>query len=331
MLAATRPLLLNYDSHYVVDPDRVDAQHIGRVERDLASSKSEFSGAAPLERNVQIALSPVLGRYSNERSQAETLLGSPRSGSSPARSHASGCSPRCRTSGAEGRPALSRTRGASPYQLLAAQAAEGLLICGAGRLRRLGGSRCLLSTAAGARCRGGWRSRSSRRRCCCRCWRLRAPRGGRSARASARTSSRAARRRGASTVEALIVVAAGLGVYLLRRRGRLRGRRRRIRPLSRRRAGAARPGVRDRRVAPLPVAARSDRAGRAARARDCRSTSGSAARRANRTHLAAADRARARTGDRDVRSCDVAHARLGSGALVVALDRRRPARRRVPR
>ena len=36
MLAATRPLLLNYDSHYVVRPDRVGAQHIGALTADLA-------------------------------------------------------------------------------------------------------------------------------------------------------------------------------------------------------------------------------------------------------------------------------------------------------
>jgi len=128
MLGATRPFPLNYESRYVVDPDRLDARRTGALQGDLATLEAEFSGATPLERNVQTALSPVLGRYSNERSQAETLLGVAAIG-------LFACALACLCLLAalsherrRGETGLSRTRGASPYQLLAAQAAEGLLI-----------------------------------------------------------------------------------------------------------------------------------------------------------------------------------------------------------
>ena len=46
MLAATRPLLLNYDSHYLVRPDRVEAQNIGALTATSRSS-SPSSRARP--------------------------------------------------------------------------------------------------------------------------------------------------------------------------------------------------------------------------------------------------------------------------------------------
>src|SRR5581483_10288950 len=75
MLAATRPLRLTYASRYVVDPDRLDARRTEALKAGLAQLEAEFSGARPLDRHVDTALSPVLGRYTKERSEAETVLG----------------------------------------------------------------------------------------------------------------------------------------------------------------------------------------------------------------------------------------------------------------
>ena len=197
MLAATRPLLLNYDSHYVVRPDRVDARQIGPLTADLAQLQSEFSGAAQLDRQVQVALSPVLEQYRKERSQAETLLSVAAIGLFACALACLGLLAALSYDRRRNETELSRTRGASPHQLLAAQAAESFLISAPAAL--LGwGLAVLLVDGRGVDCPPGSRSRSSRRRCCCRCWRSPARRGDRSARAHARTSSPGGPRRGGS-------------------------------------------------------------------------------------------------------------------------------------
>lgn len=218
MLAATRPMPLNYDSRYVVDPDRLDARHIGALKGDLATLDAEFSGATPLDRHVQTALSPVLGRYTNERSQAETLLGVAAIG-------LFACALACLCLLAalsherrRGETGLSRTRGASPYQLLAAQAAEGLLIAAPAGF--VGWAIAELAVDGRGSSLSAWLVAAIV--LATALLPVLAIAG------VARRSLGAAEREdvvalGPSprrlTVEGLIVVAAGLGVYLLRRRG----------------------------------------------------------------------------------------------------------------
>jgi putative ABC transport system permease protein len=218
MLGVTRPLRLNYDSRYVVDADRLDARHTGALKADLSQLDAEFSGATPLERHVQTGLSPVLGRYTGERSQAETLLGVAAIG-------LFGCALACLCLLAalsherrRSETGLSRTRGASPYQLLAAQAAEGLLIAAPAGF--VGWAIAELAVDGRGSSLSAWlviaiAAATALLPVLAIAGVARQPLG-----AEEREDVVA---RGPSprrlTVEGLIVVAAGLGVYLLRRRG----------------------------------------------------------------------------------------------------------------
>ena len=218
MLAATRPLLLNYDSHYVVRPDRVGAQHIGALTADLAQLESEFSGATQLDRQVQVALSPVLAQYRKERSQAETLLSVAAIGLFACALACLGLLAALSYDRRRNETELSRTRGASPHHLLAAQAAESFLISAPAAL--LGWGLAVLLVDGRGSSLSAWLAfaivaatvllpvlaiAGTARR----------PLGAR-AREDVVTGRPSARR---LAVEGLVVVGAGVGVYLLRRRG----------------------------------------------------------------------------------------------------------------
>lgn len=218
MLAATKPMLLNYDSHYVVRPERVDARHIGTLTADLAQLQSEFSGATQLDRQVQVALSPVLKQYRKQRSQAETLLSVAAIGLFACALACLGLLAALSYDRRRNETELSRTRGASPHHLLAAQAAEAFLISAPAAL--LGWGLAVLLVGGRGSSLSGWLAfaivaatvllpvlaiAGTARR----------PLGAR-ARDDVVTGRPSARR---LAFEGLIVVGAAAGVYLLRRRG----------------------------------------------------------------------------------------------------------------
>ncbi len=218
MLAATRPLLLNYDSHFVVRPARVDAQHIGTLTADLAQLQSEFSGTAALDRQVQVALSPVLQQYRKQRSQAETLLSVAAIGLFACALACLGLLAALSYDRRRNETELSRTRGASPHHQLAAQAAESFLVAAPAAL--LGWGLATLLVDGRGSSLSAWLAvaivaatvllpvlaiAGTARR----------PLGAR-AREDVVTGRPSARR---LAVEGLVVVGAGVGVYLLRRRG----------------------------------------------------------------------------------------------------------------
>ncbi|HZT44594.1 MAG TPA: FtsX-like permease family protein [Gaiellaceae bacterium] len=218
MLSATRPLRLTYGSNYVVDPDRLDARRTETLVADLAQLESQYSGATPLDRQVTAGLSPVLERDRKQRSQAETLLGVAAIGLFACAVACLGLLAALSHERRRTETGLSRTRGASPHQLLAAQAAEGLLIAAPagfagwaaatlavdGRGSPLSASLVLAIVVATALLPVAAISGVARRP-------LGAPE-----REDVVALGPSPRR---LAVEALIVVAAGLGVYLLRRRG----------------------------------------------------------------------------------------------------------------
>lgn len=218
MLAATRPLGLTYDSRYLVDPDRLDVRRTGTLTADLAQLESEYSGAAPLDRKVGVALSPVLQRYARERSAAETLLAVAAIGLLACALVCLGLLGGLSHERRQGETGLSRTRGASPRQLLAAQAVEALLIAAPAGLA--GWALAVLAVHGRGSSLSAWLTAAivaatvilpvaaiagvARR-----------PLG--AAERDEIVASRPSPRR--LTVEGLVVVAAGLGAYLLRRRG----------------------------------------------------------------------------------------------------------------
>jgi putative ABC transport system permease protein len=205
-------------SHYLVRPDRVEAQNIGALTAALAQLQSEFSGTTQLDRQVQVALSPVLNEYRQKRSQAETLLAVAAIGLFACALACLGLLAALSYDRRRNETELSRTRGASPHHLLAAQAAESFLISAPAAL--LGWGLAVLLVDGRGSSLSGWLAfaivaatvllpvlaiAGTARR----------PLGAR-AREDVVTGRPSARR---LAVEGLVVVGAGLGVYLLRRRG----------------------------------------------------------------------------------------------------------------
>ena len=128
LLEATRPFPLAYEHRYFVETDRLDAGKFGRLREDIAELDVRYQGAGPLDTQVDTGLDSLLEEYRAARSQAETLLAVTAIGllacalANVALLGVLSYDRRRRETG------LSRTRGASPRHLLAAQAAEAVLI-----------------------------------------------------------------------------------------------------------------------------------------------------------------------------------------------------------
>jgi len=128
MLAATRPLPLGYEYRHFLDPDRFDAGRLGSLGDAVARLEARYAGAGPLDRRVEIALGPVLSRYGAARAQAETLLAVAAIGLFACALANFGLLGALWYDRRRKETGVSRTRGAAPLQVLATQAAEGLLI-----------------------------------------------------------------------------------------------------------------------------------------------------------------------------------------------------------
>ena len=128
MLAATRPVPLGYEYRHFLAPERLDNGDVGTLSHDVARLDARYAGAGPLERRVETGLGPVLDRFRGARSQAATLLAVGALGllacalANIALLGALSYDRRRTETG------VSRTRGASPAHVLAAQAAEGLVV-----------------------------------------------------------------------------------------------------------------------------------------------------------------------------------------------------------
>lgn len=128
MLAATRPIELEYEFRHYVEPGRLDAGRLAGVRRAVRGVETRYAGAGPLETRVETGLGAVVERYEAAHSQAKTLLAVVAIGLFACALANVGLlgvlwySRRRRETG------LARVRGASPVGVLAAQAAEVLLI-----------------------------------------------------------------------------------------------------------------------------------------------------------------------------------------------------------
>jgi putative ABC transport system permease protein len=128
LLAATHPLPLGYEFRYFVDADRLDAGKLGRLGGDIARLEARYAGAGPLEPRVETGLGLVLDRYRGARSQAETLLAVAAIGLLVCALANLGLLGALSHERRRTETAVSRTRGASPLHVLGAQATEALLI-----------------------------------------------------------------------------------------------------------------------------------------------------------------------------------------------------------
>jgi putative ABC transport system permease protein len=128
MLAATQPLPLAYEYQHFVDAARMDAGAVERLWGDVTGLDTLYAGAGPLERRVETGLASVLERYRRARSQAETLLAVAAIGLLACALANLGLLAVLWQDRRRREVGLSRTRGASSRHVLAAQAAEGLLL-----------------------------------------------------------------------------------------------------------------------------------------------------------------------------------------------------------
>ena len=128
MLAATRPILLTYEFRHFLDPDRFDAGRLAGLSDDVGGLEARYAGAGPLELRVETGLGPSLESYAAARSQAETLLAVAAIGLLACALANVGLLGVLWYARRRPETGVSRARGASPLQVLAAQAAEGLVI-----------------------------------------------------------------------------------------------------------------------------------------------------------------------------------------------------------
>ncbi|HET8752095.1 MAG TPA: FtsX-like permease family protein [Gaiellaceae bacterium] len=218
MLAATHPLGLSYEYRYFTDGRHLNASQAGKVRAAAAELNARYAGAGPLERKSSTGLDSVLAQYRGERSQAETLLAVATFSLLACALANLGLLAALSFDRRRTETGLARTRGALPRQVLLTQLLEGLLLAVPAGLAGWGvavlavhgrGSTlsvwlavavvvgAVLLQAAGV-------ARHARRS-------LRPPER------DVPPTGRASPRR--LVIEALVVVLAGLGVYLLRRRG----------------------------------------------------------------------------------------------------------------
>jgi putative ABC transport system permease protein len=128
LLAATGSVPLVYEFRHYVDPDRLDAGKLGQLNGAVAELETRYAAAGPLDPKVETRLGEIFQRYAGARSQAETLLAVAAIGLLACALANIGLLGALWYSRRRKETSVSRARGASSLQVLAAQVAEGLLI-----------------------------------------------------------------------------------------------------------------------------------------------------------------------------------------------------------
>jgi putative ABC transport system permease protein len=219
VLSATRPFRLLYEYRYILDESRIDGGRVPSLRAAANEIDARYAGAGPLDRHVNLRLTPVLDRFRAASSQAETLLAVAALGLLACAIANLGLLGALTYERRRTETALARVRGASPLQSLSVQGAEAALI--AVPAGALGWAVAVLAIDARPSALSGWLAAAV---VCATIVLLVGSIAGVARRplgslASSDTGSRARPSRGRLAVEAAVEVAALLGVYLLRRRG----------------------------------------------------------------------------------------------------------------
>jgi putative ABC transport system permease protein len=127
-LAATSSVPLTYEYRHYVDAGRFDAGQLGPLNGAVAELETRYAAGGPLDPKVDTGLGDIFQRYSTARSQAETLLAVAAIGLFACALANIGLLGALWYSRRRNETSVSRARGASSLQVLAAQIAEGLLI-----------------------------------------------------------------------------------------------------------------------------------------------------------------------------------------------------------
>jgi putative ABC transport system permease protein len=218
MLAATRPLSLAYEYRYFVAASRLDAGQLPRLRGDLAGLDARYQAAGPLETRIETGLTSVFDEYRVARSQAEALLAVVVIAllvCALANVALLGTLSHDRRRVETG---LSRTRGAAPGQVLGAQAAEAVVLALPAGLA--GWVLAMLVVEARASSASAWLALAIVAGTVVLLVAAIADQARRPLEPLGRDDgplTRPSRRR--LMLEGLVVVTAGLGVFLLRRRG----------------------------------------------------------------------------------------------------------------
>ena len=128
LLATTSPVPLTYEFRHYVASERLDAGRLGEFNAAVAELETRYAAAGPLDPKAETRLGEIFRSYSTARSQAETLLAIAAIGLFACALANVGLLGALWYSRRRSETGVSRARGASPLQVLAAQVAEGLLI-----------------------------------------------------------------------------------------------------------------------------------------------------------------------------------------------------------
>ncbi len=128
LLAATKPFSLEYDYRYLLDDDRIDGSRVPALRGAADRLEERYAGAGPFDRRVELGLGPILDRFRSARAQAETLLAVAAIGLLACALANLGLLGALTYDRRGNETTVSRVRGASPTQTLAAQVAEAALI-----------------------------------------------------------------------------------------------------------------------------------------------------------------------------------------------------------
>jgi putative ABC transport system permease protein len=128
LLATTGAVPLTYEFRHYVDADRLDAGRLKELNAAVGELETRYAAAGPLDPKAETRLGEIFRRYSTARSQAETLLAVAVIGLFACALANVGLLGALWYSRRRSETGVSRARGASSLQVLAAQVAEGLLI-----------------------------------------------------------------------------------------------------------------------------------------------------------------------------------------------------------
>jgi putative ABC transport system permease protein len=124
VLGATAPLPLAYEYRYLLDEQRIDGGRLPELQVAANRIEARYANAGPLDRRVELGLGPVLDRFRSASSQAETLLAVAALGLLACALANLGLLGALTYERRRAETTVSRVRGASPFQVLGAQAAE---------------------------------------------------------------------------------------------------------------------------------------------------------------------------------------------------------------
>jgi putative ABC transport system permease protein len=128
LVEATSSVPLTYEYRHYVDSDRLDAGRLRELNAAVGELETRYAAAGALDPKADTRLGEIFRRYSTARYQAETLLAVAVIGLFACALANVGLLGALWYSRRRSETGVSRARGASSLQVLAAQVAEGLLI-----------------------------------------------------------------------------------------------------------------------------------------------------------------------------------------------------------